>query len=77
MTTNKPEVSVIYDLASNETKKMVLLDDYEALQAECEKLVEALREIATWPDGGSTYGQEKIKAFASAALAAHHKGVKP
>lgn len=43
---------------------------------ECEKLVESLREIAAWPDGGSTYGQEKIKAFANATLEAYYKGVK-
>lgn len=30
--------------------------------------VAALKEIASWPDGGNRYGQSKIKAFASKAL---------
>lgn len=38
MTTNKPEVSVVYSLRTDESDKMVLLSDYEILQAECEKL---------------------------------------
>ena len=38
-------------------------------------LVEALEQIAAWPDGGHRYGQRRIKKFAAEALTAHRKGV--
>lgn len=36
----------------------------EAARAERDALLDALRQIAEWPDGGNRYGQEKIKRFA-------------
>lgn len=36
----------------------------EAAREEREALLDALRQIAEWPDGGNLYGQEKIKRFA-------------
>src|SRR5690606_23766320 len=38
--------------------------EIEALRAERDALLDALRQIAEWPDGGNLYGQEKIKRFA-------------
>jgi hypothetical protein len=39
-------------------------DALEAARVEREALLDALRQIAEWPDGGNRYGQEKIKRFA-------------
>src|SRR5690554_5144506 len=44
-----------------------------AAQHDASGLVRALEKIANWADGGSEYGQDKIKAFARSALA--NKGV--
>jgi len=41
---------------------------YCKLSAETEVLLDALRQITEWPDGGNRYGQEKIKRFAQAAI---------
>lgn len=38
MTTNKPEVFTVCDLSTGKGEEAVSLSDYEALQAECEKL---------------------------------------
>ena len=40
----------------------------EQLLAENEALLDALRQITEWPDGGNRYGQENIKRFAQAAM---------
>lgn len=40
----------------------------ERLRAAFEELLDALRQIAEWPDGGNRYGQDKIKRFAQAAI---------
>ena len=40
----------------------------ERLRAAFEELLDALRQIAEWPDGGNRYGQENIKRFAKAAI---------
>lgn len=44
MTTNKPEVVSVYRTGTGETDEMVRLSDYEALQAEREKLRTCLAE---------------------------------
>lgn len=36
-----------------------------------DELLDALEEIAAWPDGGSKYGQGNIKAFANSTLATY------
>jgi len=41
---------------------------YCKLSAETEALLDALRQITEWPDGGSFYGQENIKRFAQATI---------
>ena len=46
----------------------VLKQQREELLAENEALLDALRQIAEWPNGGNRYGQENIKRFAQAAL---------
>ena len=43
-------------------------DTIRALLDERDALLDALRQIAEWPDGGNRYGQEKIKRFAQAAI---------
>jgi len=40
----------------------------QQLQAERDAYRDALTKIADWPDGGNTYGQNKIKAFALGIL---------
>ena len=40
------------------------------------ELAEAVKEIAEWPNGGNRYGQENIKRFARAALAAYEASKK-
>lgn len=40
----------------------------DQLKARCDELEGSLEQIAMWPDGGNTYGQDKIKAFASRIL---------
>ena len=47
-----------------------LLAERDAFAAEVERLAEALRQIAEWPDGGNRYGQENIKRFARYTIAA-------
>ena len=48
-----------------ETRERVTM---EQLLAENEALLDALRQITEWPDGGNRYGQENIKRFAQAAI---------
>ena len=48
--------------------------EQQPAQPDASVLVQALEKIANWADGGSEYGQEKIKAFARSVLAG--KGVK-
>lgn len=43
MTTNKPEVLEVYQMKHDTLEKMVLLADYEALQAECDALRDKTR----------------------------------
>lgn len=50
---------------ANITEKNAEIDQ---LKARCNELEESLEQIATWPDGGNTYGQDKIKGFASRIL---------
>jgi len=40
----------------------------QAPAANADALLDALRQIAEWPDGGERYGQEKIKRFAQHAI---------
>jgi len=40
----------------------------QAPVANADVLLDALRQIAEWPDGGNRYGQEKIKRFAQHAI---------
>lgn len=35
---------------------------------ELDALLDALRQITEWPDGGNRYGQENIKRFVQAAI---------
>lgn len=81
MTTNKPEVKR-YDCTSEDsyrchgcfTMKEQLRGDYvewevyEALQAECEKLVEALQDISR-----NELDAQRAQHVADVALAAHRK----
>lgn len=62
------DVAMTYHRCSEYRKEV------EALQAEIERLLDALRQIEEWPDGGNLYGQEKIKRFARAALDAAIRG---
>ena len=43
-------------------------DTIRELLAERDALLDALRQITEWPDGGNSYGQENIKRFAQAAI---------
>ena len=43
-------------------------DTIRELLAERDALLDALRQITEWPDGGNRYGQENIKRFAQAAI---------
>ena len=43
-------------------------DTIRALVDERDALLDALRQIAEWPDGGNRYGQGNIKRFAQAAI---------
>lgn len=43
-------------------------DTIRELMAERDALLDALRQITEWPDGGNRYGQENIKRFAQAAI---------
>ena len=45
MTNNKPEVFKVYRTKQDTLENVVLLTDYEALQAECVRLATALEEI--------------------------------
>ncbi|WKV20528.1 hypothetical protein 16Q_135 [Pseudomonas phage 16Q] len=40
----------------------------DQLKERCNEFEESLEQIATWPDGGNTYGQDKIKGFANRIL---------
>lgn len=40
----------------------------DKLRSEIEALLDALHQIAEWPDGGNRYGQGNIKRFAQAAI---------
>ena len=43
-------------------------DTIRALLEERDALLDALRQITEWPDGGNSYGQGNIKRFAKAAI---------
>ena len=43
-------------------------DTIRELLAERDALLDALRQITEWPDGGNRYGQENIKRLAQAAI---------
>lgn len=43
-------------------------DTIRELLDERDALLDALRQIAEWPDGGNRYGQGKIKRFAQRAI---------
>src|SRR5690606_23334828 len=95
MTTNKPEVvaevhqhlnNLVVDWKSRASEsvcvagdQLIRLSDYEALQAECEKLraamIEAKSYIEHYMYGGSSYREPAAKAVAliDAALAAYRK----
>lgn len=47
MTTNKPEVVTVYLMDTGLTD-LVRLNDYEALQAECEKLRSIISDLKDW-----------------------------
>lgn len=51
-----------------------LEEENERLKTRVAELVEVLKRIAAWPDGGKQYGQASIKIFAAEALAAYRKG---
>lgn len=61
-------------------KQHAQVAEIKTLLVEVDELLDALRQIAEWPDGGNRYGQENIKRFArhtiDAALAAYRKGDK-
>lgn len=84
MTTKKPEVFEIYQMKYDTLEKMVLLADYEVLQAELERekavLREALREAehfltqigpVHWP---SKQEAHRIIGIVRDALTAHQQG---
>src|SRR5690606_20593011 len=43
-------------------------DGVRAIQARAERVAEAARQLAEWPDGATRYGQENTKRFAKAAI---------
>ena len=55
-------------------KARAQLPSQEAKAAPAEP-TEALESITKWPDGGNNYGQDRIKAFASAALTKYKGGL--
>lgn len=55
-------------LAESEHAAAAQAAEIEVLRAERDALLDAMRQIAEWPDGGNRYGQEKIKRFAQAAI---------
>jgi len=68
MTINNPEVSVIYDLGTNESNKMVLLSDYEALQVECRRLHAAIRRLCNIYEVEVRLDGEKREMYLDAAV---------
>ena len=61
-------------IAEHERAVEALRAEVDVLKAENEALLDALRQITEWPDGGNRYGQENIKRFALAAIARHAQG---
>lgn len=59
-----------YTMVRDDLGAYVRAEDYDALRNASEVLLDALRQITEWPDGGDRYGQEKIKRFAQAAIVA-------
>lgn len=45
-----------------------LIAHIRALLDERDTLLDALRQITEWPDGGNLYGQENIKRFTQATI---------
>ena len=66
-----PEVLLIHAmhvLERYEQRNEALRAEVDVLKAENKRLLDALRQITEWPDGGNRYGQENIKRFAKAAI---------
>ena len=61
------------ELQKLEAENAALKEENERLKTRVAELVEVLKRIAAWPDGGKQYGQASIKIFASEALAAYRK----
>lgn len=55
----------IYSLVMSSLEKSLEIDSH-LTTTEC--LLKALEKVSEWPDGGSDYGQEKIKDFAKSVL---------
>lgn len=72
-TLNSPHPGCVSSLAymsqldREQGRKFVPLYD-ATVAANAEALLDALRQIAEWPDGGNLYGQEKIKRLAQQAI---------
>lgn len=69
LTPLQAEIAALNDSAEDTTQIIMRQKNkIDQLQARCDELEESLEQIAMWPDGGNTYGQEKIKGFASRIL---------